>query len=199
MMGEKNRPPSGIERRDFLKAAAAAAAAGAVHPLALEASDPSFPRWVEQEQEAASSIQLGQGEHPALVFQAYPGGTGSLMEKLWREHGPRMFDRPAIRVRPWRGSVPTNEEDIAFLPVHRLSALVRSRRISSVDLTEIYLDRIIDPKKVPEIKDLCIELDTINDSIIMAEKYKEKTDLKLDELGFSDSSKNEIYENLSYL
>ena len=64
---------------------------------------------------------------------------------------------------------------------------------------EIYLDRIIDPKKVPEIKDLCIELDTINDSIIMAEKYKEKTDLKLDELGFSDSSKNEIYENLSYL
>ena len=52
---------------------------------------------------------------------------------------------------------------------------------------------------MPEIKDLCIELDTINDSIIMAEKYKEKTDLKLDELGFSDSSKNEIYENLSYL
>ena len=142
MMGEKNRPPSGIERRDFLKAAAAAAAAGAVHPLALEGSDPSFPRWVEQEQEAASPIQLGQGEHPALVFQAYPGGTGSLMEKLWREHGPRMFDRPAIRVRPWRGPVPTNEEDIAFLPVHRLSALVRSRRISSVDLTEIYLDRI---------------------------------------------------------
>ena len=48
-------------------------------------------------------------------------------------------------------------------------------------------------------QNLCIELDTINDSNIIAEQYKEKTDLKLDELGFSDSSKNEIYKNLSYL
>ena len=52
-MGEKNETRRGIERRDFLMAAAAAAAAGAVHPLALEASDPAFPRWIEQEQEAA--------------------------------------------------------------------------------------------------------------------------------------------------
>ena len=142
MMEDNNEARTSIERRDFLMAAAAAAAAaaGAVHPLHLEASDSVFPRGMEQE--AASLIQLSQGEHPALVFQAYPGGTGSLMEKLWREHGHRMFDRSPIRIRPWRGAVPTNEEDIAFLPVHRLSALVRSRRISSVDLTEIYLDRI---------------------------------------------------------
>ncbi|HIB08323.1 MAG TPA: hypothetical protein EYO20_00430, partial [Gemmatimonadetes bacterium] len=140
-MGENNETRSGIERRDFLMAAAAAAA-GAVHPLALEALDPTFSRWIEQQQEAAPPIPLGQGEHPALVFQAYPGGTGSLMEKLWREHGPRMFERSPIRVLPWRGVVPESEEDIAFLPVHRLSALMRARRISSVDLTEIYLDRI---------------------------------------------------------
>ena len=114
MVGDKNEARTGIERRDFLTAAAAAAAAAAVHPLALEASDPAFPRWITQEQEAASLIQLNQGEHPALVFQAYPGGTGSLMEKLWREHGHRMFDRSPIRIRPWRGAVPTNEEDIAF-------------------------------------------------------------------------------------
>ena len=81
-MEDNNEARTSIERRDFLMAAAAAAAAaaGAVHPLHLEASDSVFPRGMEQE--AASLIQLSQGEHPALVFQAYPGGTGSLMEKL---------------------------------------------------------------------------------------------------------------------
>jgi Asp-tRNA(Asn)/Glu-tRNA(Gln) amidotransferase A subunit family amidase len=87
-------------------------------------------------------VPLGQGEHPALVFQAYPGGTGSLVEKLWREHGPAMFERTPIDIPAWPGPVPTNEVDVAFLPVHRLSALVRDGHISSVDLTEIYLERI---------------------------------------------------------
>lgn len=64
---------------------------------------------------------------------------------------------------------------------------------------EIYLDRIIDPKKIPEIKRLCIELDTINDSKEMANDYKKKSELGLDHLGFSKSSKIEIFENISLL
>ena len=53
-----------------------------------------------------------------------------------------MFERTPIDIPQWPGPVPSNEEDVAFLPVHRLSALVRDGHISSVDLTEIYLERI---------------------------------------------------------
>jgi Asp-tRNA(Asn)/Glu-tRNA(Gln) amidotransferase A subunit family amidase len=132
-----------LERRDFLRAAAAAAAAGIFDPASLSASEPEFAQAISRlQQQGPPPVPLGQGEHPALVFQAYPGGTGSLMEKLWREHGPAMFDRSEIAIPRWPGPVPTNEEDIAFLPVHRLSALVRDGHISSVDLTEIYLGRL---------------------------------------------------------
>ena len=38
--------------------------------------------------------------------------------------------------------LPDTEEEIAFLPVYRLSWLVRTQRLSSVDLTKIYLKRL---------------------------------------------------------
>jgi Asp-tRNA(Asn)/Glu-tRNA(Gln) amidotransferase A subunit family amidase len=37
---------------------------------------------------------------------------------------------------------PASDEDLAFLPVSRLAALVRSRKVSSVELTRLYLDRL---------------------------------------------------------
>jgi Asp-tRNA(Asn)/Glu-tRNA(Gln) amidotransferase A subunit family amidase len=94
------------------------------------------------EPQAAPPIPLGNGEPPALNFQPYPGGTGALMERLWREHGPRLFERTPIEIEPWEGPVPTVEEDLAFLPVSRLGALLRERRMTSVALTEMYLRRL---------------------------------------------------------
>lgn len=126
-----------IKRRDFLRAAAAAAAAGAVRPSELVAQP--MPRAPRQQ---AGIYALGNGEPPALQFQAYPGGTGALMERLWREHGDAVFERRPIELEPWSGPVPTAEEDLAFLPVHRLAALLRERRVTSVELTEIYLERL---------------------------------------------------------
>lgn len=38
--------------------------------------------------------------------------------------------------------LPETEQEIAFLPVHRLSWLVRTQKLSSVDLTKIYLKRL---------------------------------------------------------
>lgn len=131
-----------IERRDFLKAAAAVAATGAVSPSSLYAADPELVRAVIQERQEDPPRPLGQGEPPALQFQAYPGGTGALMEKLWREYDGNPFQRNPIAIDPWEGPTPTNEEDIAFLPVHRLAALIRERRMSSVELTELYLERL---------------------------------------------------------
>jgi len=82
------------------------------------------------------------------VFQPYPGGTGAYLEKIARERGRDAFDREKFTVESWRGPVPTSEEEIAYLPAHRLAALIQSKRITSVQLTEIYLNRMkrLDPQ-----------------------------------------------------
>ncbi|MEX2467392.1 MAG: amidase [Gemmatimonadota bacterium] len=133
-----------IQRRDFLKTAAAAAAAGALSPTSLVASTDARTAGMAPSAEAYALqvAALGNGEPPALQFQAYPGGTGALMEKLWKEHGADAFQRTPIDLEPWIGAVPTTEEELAFLPAHRLGALLRARHISSVELTEIYLARM---------------------------------------------------------
>ncbi len=150
---------SNMERRRFLAAAAAAAAAGGLDPASLTGAEargldaialrPTAPSPVPQTppQEALAPIPLGNGEPPALQFQAYPGGTGALMEKVWHETGGNPFERTGIEIERWNGPVPDNEVDIAFLPVHRLAALIRAREITSSELTGIYLDRLkrLDP------------------------------------------------------
>ncbi len=87
-------------------------------------------------------VPLGNGEPPALQFQPYPGGTGALMQKLVKEHGPAAFDRAVFTVEKWNGAVPTNPDEIAFLPAHRLSALIKAKKITSLQLTDIYLTRL---------------------------------------------------------
>ena len=69
------------------------------------------------------------------------------MEKLWRENGGNPFERTEIDLERWSGPVPTSEEDLAFLPVHSLAALIRAREITPSELTDIYLGRLkrLDP------------------------------------------------------
>ena len=147
-----------VERRGFLKAAATVAAAGAVAPEMLGAASVPHPSRasafgvgpvspVQQPQEAPSLVPLGNGEPPAMHFQAYPGGTGALMEKLWHETGGNPFERTEIPIGPWTGPAPANEVELAFLPVHRQAALIRERKITSEELTDVYLERLkrLDP------------------------------------------------------
>ena len=143
-----------IERRRFLATAAAAATAGTMRPGILGGSEsspgvaaPPAPPLQAPQQEPPPLIPLGNGEPPALQFQAYPGGTGALMEKLWRDSGGNPFERAEVDVERWSGPVPTSEEDLAFLPAHRLAALIRARETTSSELTGIYLDRLkrLDP------------------------------------------------------
>ncbi|MDH3272761.1 MAG: amidase [Gemmatimonadota bacterium] len=136
----------GLERRDFIRVAVAAVAAGAMTPAAVLANEPdpevrgALVRALQEAQEVPP-VPLRNGEHPALVFQAYPGGTGSLY-KRWASQGMDPFRRYAIPIDPWVGPVPGDPTDVAFLPVHRLAALIRGGHITSVELTEIYLDRV---------------------------------------------------------
>jgi Asp-tRNA(Asn)/Glu-tRNA(Gln) amidotransferase A subunit family amidase len=138
----------GIDRRQFVflsLAAAAAATLGARPALAQARAAAGRARGISAQpgfQQQEPPLPLGNGEPPALQFQPYPGGTGALMEKLVRQRGAAAFDRGTYEAEPWVGAIPASDDDIAFLPAHRLSALLKSRRITSARLTDIYLKRL---------------------------------------------------------
>jgi Asp-tRNA(Asn)/Glu-tRNA(Gln) amidotransferase A subunit family amidase len=137
----------GVDRRQFMFmsiAAAAASAFGGAHAARAQGAagaSPSAPP-AQPAQPAVPPFPLGNGEPPAEQFMPYPGGTGALMEKLVKERGAAAFARPPFKVAGWSGPVPTSDEEIAFLPAHRLSALLKARKITSTRLTTIYLDRL---------------------------------------------------------
>ncbi|MDQ8165351.1 MAG: amidase, partial [Gemmatimonadota bacterium] len=100
-------------------------------------------------------IPLDNMEEVSWTFQPYPGGTGALLEKTYREKGAAAFARQkfawgtgasgpsgAFRLAPFAGSLPATDEEIAFLPVHRLAAAIRAGKLTSTRITRIYLDRL---------------------------------------------------------
>ena len=131
----------GVGRREFVFFSLAAAAATTfgfgARALAQAPGGGAAPQ-VPQ----APPPPLGNGDPISWTFQPYPAGTGALMEKLVREHGPAVFQRSSFTIAPWTGKVPTDAEEIAFLPSHRQAALIKGRHITSTQLTKIYLDRI---------------------------------------------------------
>ncbi len=139
---------SGIGRREFMFYSLVTAAASTFGASAVQAQRAlaagGVLRFAAVNRDAAQQAiaALGNGEAPALQFMPYAGGTGALMEKLARERGRAAFDRAVFTVPKFTGAVPTNPDDIAFLPAHRLSAMLRERKITSVALTDIYLTRI---------------------------------------------------------
>ena len=138
-----------VDRRAFMRSALASAALATVS-TSLTAQD-STGRGGGRGQAAAPPPPprpLGNGEPPAMVFQPYPGGTGAYLEKIARERGRAAFERERFSVEGWRGAVPTAEDEIAYLPAHRLAALIQAKKITSVQLTEICLNRLkrLDPQ-----------------------------------------------------
>lgn len=120
---------------------------------------------------------LGNGEEISWTFMPYPGGTGALIDKVMREQGPAAFQRATFTVEPWSGAVPTDPETIAYLPAHRLSALIKAKKITSTQLTKIYLDRIkrLDPTllcAVTIMEDEALRDAAAADAEIKAGKYR---------------------------
>jgi Asp-tRNA(Asn)/Glu-tRNA(Gln) amidotransferase A subunit family amidase len=134
----------GLERRSFLKMAAGAAIGAGTTSTASSETKFEAGSVTELTDYRAQEVvkPLGNGESPALQFQANPGGTGALLDKLWAADGGSPFHSNEIGIDPWTEPIPTDATEIAFLPVHRLAALIRQRKISSVELTEIYLERM---------------------------------------------------------
>ena len=143
---------TGVDRRQFmffsLVAAAAstfgAQAAGAQGTMARASGIGSLTGGASQPPQPpqVAPVALGNGEAPAMQFMPYPGGTGALMERVVREKGVAAFTRTPHAVEKWSGVVPTNPDDLAFLPAHRISALIKARKITSRQITDIYLARI---------------------------------------------------------
>lgn len=55
---------------------------------------------------------------------------------------PRLDHRPDIEWMPSDMAVPSSEEDLAFSSVADLSSLLKSRKVKSLDVTELYLSRL---------------------------------------------------------
>jgi Asp-tRNA(Asn)/Glu-tRNA(Gln) amidotransferase A subunit family amidase len=147
-LAEQAEEIAGIDRRQFMFRSLVAAAATTFGAKAVRAqatggaAAPAAAASQQQAQQAVAPYPLGNGEAPAEQFMPYPGGTGALMEKMVKEHGAKMFDRATFTTEPFVGAVPTSEDEIVFMPAHRLSAMLKAKKITSVKLTTIYLERL---------------------------------------------------------
>jgi Asp-tRNA(Asn)/Glu-tRNA(Gln) amidotransferase A subunit family amidase len=86
----------------------------------------------KQSIEALHKVTLDNGVAPVLVFDPVPAGITL----------PAKRKRPMVRERVPLMARPGSLEELAFLPVARLSELVRVRRVKPSELTEMYLDRL---------------------------------------------------------
>ena len=80
---------------------------------------------------AIRDMNLNNAVPPALVFNPVPVGK----EFNFEDTEP-VFDLPE------NVELPSNRDDLAFYTVAELSSLIRDRKITSVELTEFFLDRI---------------------------------------------------------
>jgi Asp-tRNA(Asn)/Glu-tRNA(Gln) amidotransferase A subunit family amidase len=82
--------------------------------------------------QALHAIPLSNAVAPAVRFDPVPPGAVL----------PSGKSQKMRRSRPGARAIPTGDDELAFLPVSELSELVRTRRLSSVRLTELYLSRL---------------------------------------------------------
>jgi Asp-tRNA(Asn)/Glu-tRNA(Gln) amidotransferase A subunit family amidase len=82
--------------------------------------------------EAMRAVKLPNHVPPALAFDPAPWLPPAAA-------GQRGAVEPTVRAAPKK---PDADDELAFLPVTSLAALVRTRQVSSVELTKLYLERL---------------------------------------------------------
>jgi Asp-tRNA(Asn)/Glu-tRNA(Gln) amidotransferase A subunit family amidase len=118
--------------------------------------------------EALRNVEIGYGVEPAFHFQ--PGLANRAPIK-----GPQRFDTTIPKVGTPKA--PSNLEDVAFWPVTDIAPLIRSRAVSSTDLTKMYVARMkmYSPKLLCLItltEDLALDRAAEVDKEIRQGKYK---------------------------
>jgi Asp-tRNA(Asn)/Glu-tRNA(Gln) amidotransferase A subunit family amidase len=91
----------------------------------LQAANQNLARYAE-----LRAIHIPNDISPPFYFSPIVPGM-----KVNRRREPRYFSVPRVRR-------PANLEDAAFWPVIRLAQLIRTRQVTSVELTEMYLARL---------------------------------------------------------
>ncbi|HEX7138761.1 MAG TPA: amidase [Vicinamibacterales bacterium] len=119
--------------------------------------------------EELRKLEIPMDTEPAITFRPYlpgkqPSGRSTRGAKL-------------VVVKPAHGQVGASLEDLAFEPVTSLAALVESRKISSVDLTKMYLGRLTRFGEqlhcvVTLTEDLALEQAAAADKEIRAGRYR---------------------------
>jgi Asp-tRNA(Asn)/Glu-tRNA(Gln) amidotransferase A subunit family amidase len=115
---------------------------GALAILGLEFQDAEIEMMMRRVNTALTGyenlrqIEVPYGTEPAFSF--HPGLPDRVPAK-----GPARFAPTIVTSRrPALHKAPSNLEEVAFWPVTRLALLVRSRAVSSTDLTKMYLARM---------------------------------------------------------
>ena len=163
-MSKRSSDGRGVARRRFLKTVPAAVAAGLAAPALAQQTADQAARISKDTLDCAEKIS-GIDFTDAEQQQALAGVNRSLtsFEQLRKVDIP-LNTEPAITFRPYlpgkkpRGGATPNArlkvatnvpaarrssiEDLAFLPVTSLAALVQKRDVSATDLTRMYLDRL---------------------------------------------------------
>ena len=159
-----------IGRRRFLKAVPAAMAATVGVPALAQRGGGAPPRFgkdvlkcaeqidnlhfTDAEEEMAAAgvsrnldsyeelrrLDIPLDTEPAMTFRPYRGQTRTGLTPLSASKSARTV-RLAV-AKPARAHAPANLEDLAFEPVTVLASLIESRRITSADLTSMYLARL---------------------------------------------------------
>ena len=179
-------------RRRFLKTLPAAVAAGLAAPVV--ARQAQEPRISKETLECAEKI-IGIDFSDAEQQQALSGVNGSLATFEQLRSTPIPLDtEPAITFRPYLpgrkpkpGATPgarikvatplpaarrTSLDDLAFLPVTALAALVRKRHVSATELTRLYLDRL--KKHGPKLN--CVV--TLTEELALAQAAQADKDIR---------------------
>lgn len=105
--------------------------------LDIQLTDPERDSLIDNLKEYQESYQalhkymLNNSVSPALVFDPTPTGLQINTKQL-----------PIDWNLPKDVSLPSNREELAFYPVYKLATLIKNKKITSVELTKLYLNRL---------------------------------------------------------
>jgi Asp-tRNA(Asn)/Glu-tRNA(Gln) amidotransferase A subunit family amidase len=86
----------------------------------------------QRQLETMRAVKIAHNVPPAIAFHPAPWLPPSC-------EAVRRGAEPIVRAAPKK---PDSADDLAFMPVTALAALVRTRQVSSVELTKLYLERL---------------------------------------------------------
>lgn len=94
----------------------------------------------EKQIAALHATPLSNDVAPALLFDPVPPGVTLPGAIGTGARAPRKVARPARAAKP--SPRPQSDDELAFLPATGLASLLRARKVSSVELTQLYLARL---------------------------------------------------------